>query len=343
MTKPRLAFIGDPSTTCPWLLHAIARAGVFEAICHDGDAPAELPQARWTFRDAASLLREAEPEGVVIAAPFGERASLARQCLSARAGVLIAGAAGNAGSLRRLAVLAKLADRVLLAAPAILYAPAMLLAQRLLESGKMPPPISASVSIMRRGGARGAPPDDGPVPIDTLFEAVDLVHSLVGPVQSAYATFHDEGALAAALSAGTPARPVSLMAHAGGAADMVGVEIELRAADGSRLRITRGGELECTTAARLHDRHCVNLATADPVVELGYARLLREFAAHLTAGPRSKGIIGPCMSVSLAAEAILASARRGRPMHPTRTRPPRKLESPERVSLAAPAPNPLLP
>ncbi len=320
MTNTRLAFIGDPSAASPWLLQAVARAGVFEALCHtDASATVSVP-VRWIFSDVAELLREAEPDGVILSVPFPQRATIARQCLASRAAVLLLGPPGPLTAARRLGVLAKLTSRFVLAAPPSRFSPAILLARRLLESGRMPPPIAAKIVAHAPGFVRGDPPNDGPVDMDTVFETMDLLHSLLGPVHRVFALGHEDGALSATLSAGSPPRIVSLLATANTPSEQVGIEFDLRAADGSHCTLTRSCELDCSTSGRQAARHAVNVTTSDPVVELGYAGLLREFVASIELARGDQGLIGPALSVIAASELVLASARQQRPL---RSRPAR--------------------
>ena len=97
---PRLAFAGSPRSVSPWLLNAISRIGVFEAICGE-DAEREITRfhARWAFEnDLTAMLKEAEPEGVVLASPLPERPRLIKECLTAGASVLVIGPPGTTAS-----------------------------------------------------------------------------------------------------------------------------------------------------------------------------------------------------------------------------------------------------
>jgi predicted dehydrogenase len=316
MPLPRFAFVGSPRAASPWLLQALGRVGTLEAIC-DGEAERDVAryQARWAFSDLGALLKEAEPDGIVLEQPAAERAGVIKQCLASGVGVLLTGLPGSSPACKRLSSIASLAGRVLLAAPAIRFAPAVAVARRLLDSGKFGVPVSLAIQSSRRGAARAGPKDDGPVPVDQIFEAVDLVQHLLGPIQQVYAMAHAEGVLAAngATDGGVI---VSFMFHASGAAETAGVRLELRAADGTVLRIDQDCRLACGNGSRVDAAHCISLATVDPAVELGYEGLAAEFRRHLEGGRGSPGMVGPVGAVVAASEAILASAARGRLMMP---------------------------
>ncbi len=317
MRALRLALIGSPRKASPWLIQALGRAGTLEAVC-DKEAEQHLGKtsARWAFAEVALLLKEAEPDGVVIARQPEERLSLIKECLSKGAHVLVPGAPAASKSCGRLVTLAKLAGRVVLAAPAIRYAPAVLLAKRLLDSGMFGEPISISLSSTRRGSAR-EPGEAGPVPTDQLFEAVDLLHQLLGPMQRVYAVGHADGAM---MACGTAASGVAVSAtfHANGAAEAVGLEFEMRSSDGARLIVDRDCRLRCSNGPRLDAVHGVGLAAVDPVLELGYEGLVADFCRVMGTGRSGLNVVNAPAEAVATVEAILASAARGRPM-PVRT------------------------
>lgn len=330
MSSTRLAFVGPARDASPWLLRSLARIGRFEAICgDDAEQDAAKYHARWAFGDLAALLREAEPDGVVLQQPLRDRAPLIKQCLAAGVGVLVTGAPGSAAACKRLASFSRLSGRFVLAAPAIRFAPALLLARRLVESGRLGAPISLTLQSTRRGSPRTGAEDHGAVPSDQVFEAVDLVHQLIGPVLQVFSMAHADGALVAS-GMTAPGVPVSMVFHASGTAEAVGVELEIRAADGSRLRIDRNLQLLCGNGSRLDAAHRVSLPTADPALELGYEGLVGEFRRHLGAGRHGPGLVGSIGAVVSATEAILASAARGRAVVPKPVRA--MVEPPETVA-----------
>lgn len=319
MSPPRFALIGPPQAAGAWLLASLRRHGTFEAICHaDAEREAAKWQARWTFSDSETMLREAEPAGVVITEPFRDRHRLVRQCLSAGACVLLTGAPCTAAQARRLALLARVSGRCVLAAPPTRYAPAVMMARRIMDSGKLASPISIVLHSTRRGAPRTDETDDGPVPIDQIFEAVDLIQLMLGPIGHVTALAHDEGVMIVA--AETASRvPVSMVLHASGPAEAIGVEMEIRSADGACLRIDRGFHLTCGNGSRIDAVHRPSLSANDPAVELGYDGLLAEFSRLLR--PRlGLGLIGQVGTVLSTVEAISTSAAKGRmvkvrPMH----------------------------
>lgn len=319
---PRLAFAGSPRSVSPWLLHAISRIGVFEAICGE-DAEREITRfhARWAFEnDLTAMLKEAEPEGVVLASPLPERPRLIKECLTAGAGVLVIGPPGTTASCKRLALFAKLTGRLVLAAPAIRFSPSILMTRRLIDSGKLGMPVSMSLHSTRRSSVRDAT-DGEPISPDQVFEAVDLVNHLIGPFRRVFALAHADGAMVVSASAGEEV-PISMVFHAVGAADAVGIELEIRASDGTRLRIERDGSLFCANGSQVSASRQVTLAGVEPSHELGYDGLTAEFRRHIEAGRTGLGLIGPAIQVTAATEAVLTSAAKGRavtPKIPTRS------------------------
>lgn len=316
MFSPRLAFIGSPRTASPWLLQAVARVGTFEAVC-DADAERDVARyhARWAFSDAAAMLREAPPDGVVLEKPPAERADLIKACLAAGVSVLLTGVPGSAGNCKRSDTLARLAGRVVLAAPAIQFAPAVALAKRLLDSGKFGSSLSLEIRSSRRSSTWAAKGGAECVPVDQVYEAVSLVHQLVGPIQRVYAAGHADGAMAGC--AVTEAGPVvSLVLHAVGPAEFAGICLEMRSADGSVLRLDQNCRLLCGNGARMDAVHGCSLAAADPAIELGYEGLLAEFRRRLEGRLTSPGLLGGVSSAVAATEAVLASVARGRPTVP---------------------------
>ncbi len=316
MPSVRLAFCGPTRDVSPWLLRSLSRVGTFEAVCGDNaDHAASSFHARWAFSDLAGMLQEAEPEGIILHQPPADRARLIKQCLAAGCGVLVTGAPGSAAACKRLASFSKLSGRVVLAAPPMRYAPAVVLARRLISAGRLSSVISMSLHSTWRGSASLGVGDNGAVSADQVFEAVDMVQQLIGPVQRVFAAAHDDGALVASLmtSAGTP---VSVVLHSRGATDAIGLEMDIRGADGTRLRLDRDFRLRCGNGSRVDAAHEAGLPTVDPGLEMGFEGLVAEFRRRLQSGRGCPGLVGPVDSVVSATEAVLASAARGRIMVP---------------------------
>ncbi len=319
MPPLKFAFVGDPRAVSPWLLRAMAQAGVFEAICNQ-DAEQQIGRwhARWAFTDVQEMLREAEPDGVVLSAPLSGRTQLIKLCLTGGAAVLVAGAPATASACGRLALFAKLAGRFVMAAPAIRFSPSVLLARRLLDSGKFGPPISLVLHSTHRASTSQAPPHAGPISTDQIFEAADLVHHLIGPIERVFSSAHADGAMTVS-AVSKDGVALAVVFHANGAADAVGIDLEIRAADGTRLSIDRNGSLDCVNGSRVGACHHVALGSAEPALELGYDGLVAEFRRHLETKRSGSGLVGAAGPVTAAAEAILGSAAKGRAMVP---RPP---------------------
>lgn len=320
MIPPRLALIGPPSQVSPWLLAAAARVGRFEAVCDPAAEEQPLPvPARWIFTDVAKMLRETEPDGVILHRPIAERPGLIKQCLATGVAVLLTGVPGPASACRRLDSMGRVASKAVLAASAARYAPATRQARRVLEGGRFGLPVSMSVRSTwpRSAGTGGGPPQ--PVEPDQIFEAVDLVALLLGNWRQVYAVAHEAGVL---IVAGTTASGVvvQMECHAGGEPEAVGLEIELWAADGTWLRIDRERRLVCARGSRVEGWHRPTLPTVDPAVELGYESLLADFRRRMAEGRKAGfGLVPPAAAAAAVGEAILASAAKGRPMNPQKT------------------------
>lgn len=334
MSQPTLAFAGDIDGVSPWLLRSISQCGTFEGICASGgEFTTSGIHARWTFADLETLLTETEPNGVILAGPVASRPKSIKQCLSTGAGVLIPGAPGPASACKRLSTLAKLSGRVVLAASAIRFSPAVSLARRLLDSGQFGAPISMTVHSTGRSHRRSEPGDDGPVSIDQIFEAVDLVQHLVGPIERVFAISHRDGATVATASTAAGV-PVSLVLHPCGPAEAVGTRIELRAIDGDRLEIDADGRMLCGSGSKIHASRRRTLATTDPAVELGDHGLMAEFVRCLEAGRPGQGRMGLATAVTATAQALLASVGTGRPVTPRLAPKPRKTAENRPLELA---------
>lgn len=314
MATIRFALVGSAREASPWLLRSLAKVGTFEAIC-DPAAEREAGQhdARWVFSELAALLREAEPQGVVIQRPVAERPRLIKECLAAGASALVLGPPGPAASCKRIETLVKLANRVVFAAPPIRFSPTMLLARKLVESGKLGAPISMTLHSVRPAPSGGPDGDSGAVPIDQVYEAVDLVSQLIGPIRRIQAIDHPEGVLAA-LAETTAAVPVSMVFHAARTTEAAGLELEIRSAEGTVLRIGRNLELFCGTDSRVEAARSVTIAACDPALELGYEGLVAQFARSMEGGQGGWGSAGAVPEVTMAAEGVLGAAARRRPI-----------------------------
>ncbi|MEK6644382.1 MAG: hypothetical protein AABZ08_10775 [Planctomycetota bacterium] len=305
MSPTRLAFIGAAKDTSPWLFQAITRTARFEALCgNDADLDAARIHARWPFTDLTKMLDEAEPDGVIITGPVARRAALAKQCLSAGVGVLVVGYPGSSRDLTRIQTLAQLASRPALVASPSRYSPTVLLARRLIESGKLGRPISMQIASTWRRSSN----DSALIHADQVFEAVDLVRLLLGPLARIHGVMHGDGVMLA-VGVTSDHVPVSLAFHSGGPVESLGIDWEVRAADGTHLRVTRDCRLTCGNGSRTDAAHTPSLTASDPVIELGYDALLKSFIHYLTSD-HCTGLIGTGDDTVLATEALL---RPGKP------------------------------
>lgn len=325
MSHPRFAFVGPTAAVSPHLLAALARVGTLEAVCDDqARRDAERFQARWTFDRLDQLLREAEPDGVVVVRPVSDRSRVIKQCLAAGAGVLVPGSPGGSKVVARIAAYARLTSRPVLAVPAIRYAPAIMMARRLAESGRIDRPLCLSIQSTRRGAANRTLDELGPVSVDQVFEAVFLATELAGPLTRVFAVSHSDGVVVIA-AATARQTPVSIVLQSNGPSEAVGVELDLRGADGTRLFVDRGGGLICGNGSRIDAAHRPTLASSDPVQELGYEGLVREFARGLQ-GQRGLDRAGFLASVVAGTQTALKSATAERPI---RTNVEAETESPQ--------------
>ncbi|MBI5763931.1 MAG: hypothetical protein HZA51_10445 [Planctomycetes bacterium] len=307
MSPVRLAFIGSAKEVSPWLFHAVSRVACLEAVCGPyAESDSATHRARWSFSDLPAMLRETEPDGVIIAGPVSRRASVVKECLAARTAVLVLGNPGAPRELTRIRSLAHLVTRPVLIATPAHHSPAMQLARRLIDSEKIARPISMQlVSTWRR--SVNAAGDSAIIHPDQVFEGVDLVRLLLGPLTRIHGIMHGDGVM---LSVGVTDEhvPVSLAFHSGGPVESLGLDIEIRAADGACLRISRDGRLYCGNGTRVDAAHAPSLVASDPVIELGYDAMVKSFVHYITTS--ATGLLGHADESTIAADALL---RPGRP------------------------------
>jgi len=325
MNPPRIAFVGRPDLASPLLLRAIEQTATFEALCcPDAEEAARRYHARWSFDDLDAMLRETQPDGIVLSVGPARRPALIKTCLSAGISVLVPDAPGPANGCTRLSSIAKLCGRTILAASPARFAPAILLARRLIDSGRISQPLLGSIHITRRGQAREDETDRGCIPLGLAFEAMDLIHHLFDGVDSISCMPQEDAAVATVRTAGDVA--ISLLLQANGAADAEGTTLEVRGRDGTRITIDTDGRLICGNGSRLHATHRPTRIAADPCVEFGYIGMLEEFGRCLKTARSPHGMPGPAAAVTASAEALLASAVKGRAVSPggkVRTKPAR--------------------
>jgi predicted dehydrogenase len=321
MISPKLAFIGSTHQAPAWLIHAIRKHGTLEAVCDESPRrDADVFQARWIYSNVDDLLREAEPSGVIVLRPCRERYGIIKQCLGSGASVLIPGIPCALARWDRLATMSKLAGRTVLSASPARFAPGVSVARRLIESGKFGTPMSLALHITRRGAPREGLDDQGPVAADQVFEAADLVQTLIGSIREVTSAAHQEGTMMV-VGRTTADTPFCLELHASGPPETLGLELELRSVDGTCMRIEKSGQLFCSNGSRVDAMYRPTLATSDPAVELGYDGLVGEFVRWVVAGGAVPADSTPFETVIAASEAILSSARSGHKVSVKR-RPP---------------------
>lgn len=316
MSTVKFAFVGPTRHVSPWLLRALSQVGTLEAICDDqADREVARYHARWTFSDVAVMLREAEPDGVVLHYPLHDRASLIKTCLSAGCDVLLTGVPGAVSNCKRWLSLGRLTGKHVVAVPPVRFSPVVIQARRLLASGKMGAPVSLLLSSTWQRSQRLDPTEDTVVSVDQIFEAVSLVHHLIGPINQACSYTHTEGVLAVAANAGSGV-PVLLRLHSSGTPETVGLDLEIRSADGGELSIDRDGRLSCGNGQGSDVSHRVSVAVMEPSVELGYDGLVAEFRRNILAEHFSPSLVVAAWEATAATEAVLAGLTRNRPQSP---------------------------
>ena len=273
----RIVFVGPTDQASPWLLRALARCEAqFAALCESDADRAERAaaehHARWPHHDLAAMLAETRPRAVVVAAPPAERAAVIRACLAGGASVLVVGAPPPQPAGRR----APRGRGIVWGAAPLRFAPAVELMLRLIESGKMAPLLSISLSETRCRTARLPEEAAWPLGRDPLFDLVDLLRAVAGPFREVFARGHPDGALHAVLVTRDDV-PISLEARAHGRPDAESLRMELRGGEGSLLTLDGDMRLRCDVSGRTVASHAPGFARSDPTIEHGWLGWINEF------------------------------------------------------------------
>ena len=247
----------------------------FVAICDDdaqrADRAAATYHARWPFHGFRTLLTEAQPQAVVLAAPLAQRADLVRRCLAQGVCTLVIGL--PVAPRPRWPVRS---GAFVWAASPLRFSPVGVLARRLIDSGKVSAWLGGSLSAAWPRNARQRAVQEWPVSPDHVFEAVDWIEHLCGPTRELFARAHPDGAVVATLVSNADV-PVAVALHEHGSPDHAGMALELRGTDAERLCIAPDLRLTCAHGARIVAGYAPPWPSSDPSQELGYAGLLREF------------------------------------------------------------------
>jgi predicted dehydrogenase len=316
----RLALAGDIRTVPPALLHSIAAENIrFEALC-DPDGPraetaARTCGARWPFTDLEQMLREAEPDAVILAAPITERPRCTKLCLRHHCAVLILGAPGTTvAECRALVRASRQANRQVMIGLPQRFSPAVLRARRILESARLGPVVAVDLTVT---WPREAGSDDQtglPLSFNLMFEAADRLRGCGIEPARICAVERPYGHVAA-LIVGTDGVLASLALHQAGTPCAAGSHLELRSEDGGLMILEDDVNLDCTAGSQLVARHRPRFGAGDdPRIECGYAGMI---AAFTTAVRERQGVpYGlPSATGSVAmAEAIFRAGRTGRPI-----------------------------
>ncbi len=279
----RLALVGDSERLPPALLRSIAAEDVrFEAICDPGggrvEAAARTYGARWPFDDLDQMLREAEPDAVVLAVAVDQRAAVARTCLRRKAATLILGSPGTSpGATKALAKVARTARQIVMVGLAQRYSPAAVKARRLLESGKLGRLSAVDLTVTwprdpaREGGG------DFPLPFDLVFDAADRLRSLGLQPDRIWAIEQPYGHVAAMVLAGDGVL-ATLGLHHAGTPQAAGNHLEVRSEDGGLLSIEDDVNMTCVVGTQPVARHEPKMGRGDdPNVECGWVGMLSAF------------------------------------------------------------------
>ncbi len=320
----RLALVGDVTDVPSPLLHASAtEAARFEAVCDPSgsqiEKAARICGARWPFDDLEQMLREAEPDAVIIAAPPDQRTQWAKTCLRRRTAVLMLGAPGSTpAACRTLSRLARQVNRQVMVGVPQRFSPAGVRAQRLLASGRLGPVVAADVVVTWARRLDRDPSGASALPFDLVFEAADRLQGLDVVPERVWAVERPNGHLAA-IARTADGAVASLGLHHAGPPESAGSRLEARSDEGGLLIIDDDVNLICTVGSQLVARHRPRLGVgADPRVECGYAGMLGAFVTAVRDRQGVPfGLPSATGSVALAA-AMLRSARTGRRIDVTR-------------------------
>jgi len=327
MAAIKLAWAGSTAAAPGGLLSACANAragfeGLFDPDAAAAEAAARRYGARWPFPSLAEMLREVEPDLVIVADHLDRRADLIRQCLRARASVLCVGApAAKPAAVTRLAQTAARADRTVMIACGWRLSPAGVQARGLVEAGRIGEPLAVECSLVRPALA-GLPAEAGlPVDRDLLLEAFDTASWLVGRPRAVYATSPADGMLAAVLGLGGRAS-ATVWVHRAGETNATAGRLVVRGAEGRRLLIVDGCRLEARNAQALLAEYAPRLgAGAEPVVETGVQGTIDEAVA---AAARRRQPVGRVEDLLPAVAAVDAAARSLRNHRPASVADPRR-------------------
>ena len=283
----RLAVAGDIGVLPPPLLQSIAAEDVrFEAVFDPDSSRSETAArtygARWPFDDLEQMLREAEPDVVVVAGTNDQRAQWAKTCLRRHAAVLILGAPGTSlTECRALSRVARKANRQVMVGLPQRFSPAGVRTRRLLESGRLGP-VSAVDLVMTWPRDPGRDESsERPVPYDLAFDAADRLRSCGIEPQRVWAVERPYGHIAAMVLS-TDGVTATMGLHHTGTPQSSGNHLELRSEDGGLLIIEHDVDLTCTMGSQLVARHHPRLGAGDdPRVECGYAGMITAFATAI--------------------------------------------------------------
>jgi len=316
----RLGLAGDIGGVPAALLSSIAAEDIrFEALCDpDGtlaESAARTYGVRWPFDNLEQMLREAEPDAVIIAAAGSRRSQWSKTCLRHGCAILILGAPGTTVSeCRALIRVSRRVNKQVMVGLPQRFSPAGLRARRILESGRLGPVAAVDVILT---WARQPEPDGGtrqPLPFDLMFEAADRLRCCGVDPARVWAVERPYGHVAA-LVLGADGVVATLALHHTGPPQSAGNRLELRSEDGGLLVLEDDVNLDCTAGSQLICRYRPRFGAGnEPRVECGYAGMVSSFAAAIRDRQGVPyGLPSALGSVALA-NAVFRAAQTGRPV-----------------------------
>ncbi|MBN1346362.1 MAG: Gfo/Idh/MocA family oxidoreductase [Phycisphaerae bacterium] len=283
----RLALAADIGRVSPTLMRSIAAEDVrFEAVCASNaaqaDKAARIYGARWPFEDLETMLREAEPDAVIIATADAQRAQWAKTCLKHRSAVLILNApARGPAECKSLILAARKANRQVMIGLPQRFSPAGIRLRRLRESGRLGPVAAVDLIMTWPRTPSEDSTTDLALPFDLVFDAADRLRCCGIEAQRLWAAEQPYGHIAAMVLAKDGVL-ATLGLHHAGPPQTAGTHLELRSEDGGLLIVEDDVDLTCTVGTQLVAKHHPRLGVGDdPCIECGYAGMITAFVTAL--------------------------------------------------------------
>ncbi len=283
----RLGLAGNIADLPPALPQAVAAENIrFEAICDPNGSGAETAVrtygARWPFTDLEQMLKESEPDAVILAVSAPQRTGWIKTCLRYRRPVLVLGSpATTVAECRALAKAARAVNRQVMVGLPQRFGPAGQRLRRILESGRLGPLADADVLISRPGSPQTDDNAALALPFDLMFEAADRLLSCGLQPTKIMAVQRTYGHVGAVMTCACGAM-ASIRVHCSGSSESAGSRLELRSDDGGLLVLEDDVNLDCRVGSQWVARHHPRFGVAaDPRIECGYTGMISAFAGAL--------------------------------------------------------------